>query len=289
MCRALSILMLALLASRPAFGLDVTSCDTTVPAGETGNLVADTSCTGAFVGVELSPGATLALNGHALSGNPGGGALVRCLDGGPCTILGPGSILGTDGDPAACVELAGGRGRLVMEQGLVHGCGTGIDGGSSDGKGRLIVTDVSVSANGRGVRARSLRARNLVVAVNATEGINVGSLRAEGGVSVTGNGGVGISANAVRGFGVGVSLNGTSGIFGNRIKVRDLTAVANVDCGVRTVRASLLDSSLTGNGGLGVGGDVCTVRKPRVRNSTCGKSVVLGGVIGATWGVCTND
>jgi hypothetical protein len=290
MLRTFSVITLAaLVVSRTVLAFDVSGCDTTVPAGETGTLVADTSCLGAFVGVALSPGATLALNGNSLSGNPSGGALVRCLDDGPCTILGPGSIVGTDGGPAACVDVPGGHGRLVMEQGLVQGCGTGIEAGPSDGRGRVTISDATISANGRGLRARTLRARNLIVSVNASEGMVVGTLRAEGGVSVTGNGGVGISANAVRGLGVGVSLNGGSGVFGNRIKVRDFTAVNNVDCGVRTVRASLLDSSLSGNGGLGLGGDVCTVRKPHLRNSTCGRSLALGATIGTTWGVCTSD
>jgi hypothetical protein len=64
----LGVAVLLALAGQ-AFSLDITSCDQAIPDGELGTLQTDLSCAGAFVAVRVGAGATLAMNGHAITGN----------------------------------------------------------------------------------------------------------------------------------------------------------------------------------------------------------------------------
>lgn len=88
---------------------------------------------------------------------------------------------------------------------------------------------------------------------------------------------------------VTASGNGAAGLFGERISATGLVANDNGDAGVRAGKASLRDATLLGNDGLDLGIDVATVRPPRVVNTICGKSQVLGGVAEETWGICSGD
>src|SRR5262249_56752633 len=86
--------LLSLLRSASASSVDITACPAAVPAGGMGVVQADLNCTsGTDSGyVVLGQGATLQLNGHSLTFNPGStpSALVLCE--GTCTVSGPGTL-----------------------------------------------------------------------------------------------------------------------------------------------------------------------------------------------------
>lgn len=261
---ALAALLLLPAAAR---AIDITSCDSTVPAGEVGVLQADVSCAGAFVGVRLDNGAQLQLNGHSLSGTLGGAsneaALVQC-GGKRCAVTGPGELFGSNG---AAIGLA--NGRLVVSGGVsIHDCRRGIRGTPSDSfNSKVLLTDVTID----GI---------------AEEGVWADVIKATG-VSVT-DARLGIAGHSLKATSVSLANNATSGWLGDKVAARGLVANGNGDCGVRSIRAKLVDSDVTGNDGLNVGGDVCTVRRPRVVNTTCGKSVALGQAV-SDWDVCSGD
>ena len=72
------------------------------------------------------------------------------------------------------------------------------------------------------------------------------------------------------------------GIVAVNIRLTNLTANDNDGNGVNASRISLRDSTITGNTGQPGGNiDVYSLTRPRLRNTTCGKS--------NGWGVCQND
>ncbi len=246
---------------RLASAFDVTACGQTVPAGEIGELQTDLSCMGAFV-VGVGAGGALHLDGHTLqsSGSQGVTDGVVCLS--DCVIEGPGTITATDLGVQATSSL-----HMTLENLTIRNTDLGL---VTDARTRLTVSHVTI-------------------ADNHTYGINSGVLSAVD-LTVTGNGGTGIAlARTLRGEMVTVSDNGSEGIFAARVVVSNLTATGNGGSGVRAGRASLKDSTLTGNDGFGAGIDVTTKRKPRVRDTTCGKSQKIGAQLGDDWGVCTGD
>jgi len=246
-----------------AAGFDVTACDTTVPAGETGILQNDLSCSGAFVAVNLSEGATLDMQGHAISGAPLRDAAVSC-NGGRCRVTGPGDISG----PVVAISILRGRQRLTVSDVTIHDCKWGILDDSS--------------------RRSAVVASNLSVTGCTQAGLQLAKLRGSG-ITANGNGGPGLAVDRIRAENVVTNDNGAPGIFGGAARVTGLVANNNGDAGIRVVKAALRDATLTGNNGYGVGFDVLTKRRPRVVNVTCGKSGVIGGVITDTWGVCAGD
>src|SRR5262249_52188397 len=135
------------LASGPAArATDITACDTTVAAGDTGVLQADLDCPNSLAfAVRLLRGSTLQLNGHSITGGTDTFATVLGVaraddeepdEGGPgrFTIVGPGEIAGSGPDPKsfvstrACVTLQNGRGTFTSPSGVIdiHGCNFGI-------------------------------------------------------------------------------------------------------------------------------------------------------------------
>src|SRR5690349_652599 len=83
------IVALSLIVSS-AWAMDITSCGTTVPAGDVGVLQADLACTGQRVpaAVTLLNKATLQMNSHAIANGD-----VLCSKS-HCTVVGPGEIGG---------------------------------------------------------------------------------------------------------------------------------------------------------------------------------------------------
>ena len=67
---------------RPAHAIDVTACGTVVPEGDVGVLQVDLDCGVLPVGVTLSKGARLDLNGHTLRGGARGVLVDVTLTGG---------------------------------------------------------------------------------------------------------------------------------------------------------------------------------------------------------------
>ena len=255
---------LVLVLSAPAAALDITACGQTVPAGETGVLTGDVGCAlSDFVGVGLEEGATLELNGFRLGGGDNIGVHCRHRS---CMISGPGTIYG--GDWIA----------VVLEDGV-----------------RLAVNDVTISGADVGILGGAtpdshtrVNATNTVIENSLQWALSASKLLAEG-FTVTGTGQNSLYAVAtlsLRGTLIDVSNNDAVGIFTRKLKATNLTANGNTRVGVDARTIKLEDSTLTGNNAAGAGIDVRSLRKPRLINTTCGRSADNDG---ATWAVCAND
>jgi hypothetical protein len=247
-----------------------------VPDNEVGVLLNDMSCDGAFIGVGLGENATLDMNGHSITGTfyPDPPRAVECR-GIQCTVMSSNGVGRIGGGDFIAVEIGlftYNVAKLTIRDVDLHDARAGIHGSAFAAYPRKTqIRADRVQAHGHtefGIWAMKLTARD---------------------VDVSDNGGVGASADKLRGIHLTASGNGASGLFGDRISVKGLVANDNADCGVRAVAASLRDAALTGNDGLDIGADLATVRRPHVHNTTCGKSQVLGGVAGQTWGVCSGD
>lgn len=262
--RTYGILVLAgaallLHGTRPASAVDVTACEQTVAAGTIGVLQADLDCE--LNGVLLEAGATLSLNGHALRGGSNIG--VYCGKG-RCTIEGPGEI--ADG-PWIAVFLED-RVHLTVRNVTLRANDVGILG-SYAGRTKVTATDVVLDDHQQwALSTRSLKAVNLSVRGNA------------GPLFV-------VSAATGRIDGGEISDNGGLALTGGRLRLDGVSVTGNVGPGVRASRTlRLVDSTVTGNGTGGSGIDLLSERRPKLTNSTCGRSE---GPTGAPWGVCAND
>jgi hypothetical protein len=274
--RSVLVVVMLAIGVRPGFGLDITDCNTLVPANEVGVLQNDMSCGGAFIAVGLGENATLDLNGHSITGTfyPDPPRAVECR-GVKFTIRssnGTGRIGGGDFVAVEIGLFTYNRARLLISDVDLHDARAGIQG----------------SAFLAYPRDTQVRARRVAAHGHAEYGIWVTRLTAWN-VDASDNGGVGVSADKLRGISMTASNNGRSGIFGGSISVKGLVADDNGDAGVRVVSASLRDATLTGNDGYGIGADLMTVRHPHVGNTMCGKSQVIGGLGGQGWGVCSAD
>jgi hypothetical protein len=100
-----------------------------------------------------------------------------------------------------------------------------------------------------------------------------------------------IVANWVRGTQVILSDNFGYGLEGpaQSIVFRNLTATGNAEPVTFAYHARLIDSTLTGNDAGGAGVDVYTLRRPRLQNTTCGRSGGRQGDETIPSGVCSKD
>ena len=72
--------------------------------------------------------------------------------------------------------------------------------------------------------------------------------------------------------------------------LRDSSITGNGGIGIIGTRVALRNSTVTGNDTEGAGIDLETTRPPRLdAGSTCGRSNVLGIRFGQSWGVCSDD
>jgi hypothetical protein len=97
------------------------------------------------------------------------------------------------------------------------------------------------------------------------------------------------SESVFRGVNVSVHDNGLTGLGDKVVRVIDSDLTNNGAPGIQAERVTVRGSTVTGNDSLGAGVDLGAFRRPRVVDSTCGKSQMLGQPLGTTWGVCTND
>jgi hypothetical protein len=97
------------------------------------------------------------------------------------------------------------------------------------------------------------------------------------------------SESVFRGVNVSVHDNGDFGLGDKVIRLVDSDVTNNAAPGIAGERVAVRGSTITGNDGLGAGVDLLAFRRPRVVDSTCGKSQQTGQPPGTTWGVCTND
>ena len=255
------------LAASTVHAFDVTSCGQTVPAKETGFLIADLSCP-AGVGVHLADKATLDLNGHALAAT--GGSAIVC-DGKKCRVLsstfGPGDVSG-DAD-VDCISMAAARGKMELQNVTVHDCRTCVE------------TD-PVGAHGYGAR---LTATNVTVDGCTGPGISATKVDATG-LSVSHAGDIALWAEMVlRGDGIDVSKNTGRGIFAVSIRADNVVANDNASDGVESFgRIRIRGGQMLNNGGWDV-----VARGAKVENVTCGRSYELGSDPVTALGICAND
>jgi hypothetical protein len=257
MSRLPTVALLALLSSvSPAAALNVTDCGQVVSDGDVGVLQNDIVCSGAE-GIGVGRRATLQLNGFSISGGTVG---VRCLIN-RCTVEGPGEIH----DIGACAVSSPqniGPIRFYLRDLDLHDSQCGVGPGS-------------------GSQAKVFL-ENVVVRDNVADGI--------GGISAHG-------AGHVRGTNVDVSNNGGRGLFGKQISLEIATIEDNGAAGLFNWFGvtSLRNVSVTGNDAAGNGFDVATHKRPKARDLSCGRSVVVPKVpaqptaCSPSWGVCSND
>jgi hypothetical protein len=246
------LVVLTLIIGGPAHAFDITECFQSVPAGETGRLMADLDCgepPEPAPNVYLGIGADLELNGHTISGglfgvlNNASYVLSR--------ITGPGTITNArgPGPDGGCGIQASSPMRIENVDIVDNDCGI-----QRIYNHAMVLKDVSIADNTRNGLYSTL------------PGPGGGKLRGTD-VSVTGNGGVGI-ANAGKTLlsGATVSDNVSAGlVMGER-------------------RSRIIGSQLHGNG---AGGDIAANRAPRMVDSSCDVSIDLDD--GGTLGICTND
>jgi len=233
-----SFLALAfLVAGTIARAFDIVECGQSVHDGQVGDLRADLVCpVNPSVGVYMAAGGTLNLNGYSITGPGtalGGGVQCSGAEGrGACTVNGPGLITNFD------IAFVGGGGSLRLQGLAARGNGWGMTYKAP----RLIeLIDVDMSDN-------------LTYGVSARGGRIVGR-------NVTAN------------------RNGLGGVWGPIEEMVNLTAIGNgVDGGVYAVpfgqrrTPRLVDSTITGNDGLGRGFDVLATLRVKLRNTTCGRA-----------------
>ena len=104
----------------------------------------------------------------------------------------------------------------------------------------------------------------------------------------------GISARRVSGSQIVASGNGapnesSNGIIADTVRIDQLTAQHNLGPGVSAQHMRLQNSTVTENNGLGIGVDLASSSRPRLRETTCGRSQKFGSVAGDDWDVCLND
>jgi hypothetical protein len=270
-----AIAVFGALSGSPARALDITTCGQSVPDEDTGVLQADLDCSAdpTEAAVTLGKSSTLDMNGHAIIARV---VAVTCGSDArapSCTIRGHGVAPSGVGDISGGAGIVGAPRRVTVSDVTVHD----VAGGGIVVNQSLIATNVTVLRAGwTGISAnKKLTATNVVASDNASFGIDSPRIR---GTTVTANG------------------NTFSGVSGRRCIITGLVANGNglnpystgAGAGVQAVRATLLDSTLTGNAIDGVPVDVETFGRPRLAGTTCDHSRQHGDP-SRSWGVCQLD
>jgi len=258
----------------PAYAFDVTGCGQLIPPHTTGRVRADIDChNGSALGalVDLGDGATLALNGHTVSGGVNLGATVLSAK-----VSGPGTLNGT---------ITAGRTVLKIDVRhlVIHAVGSGlfVDSGNTT---RVRLKDVSID----GASAVAVTADQ----VDLTD-VDVNDNPASRGFAV-------LAYSTLRGTRVTANHNGTASpgctgcsallSFGTA-KLTGVQATGNAGYGVLAISAlRLAKSTVTGNDGSGAGIDIAASGRLRISRTTCGLSGFADPPFTAGyWHVCTND
>lgn len=276
------------LAAAAAHAVDITACKQTVPAGQTGTLVADLDCSGLGGtddnAVRLEPRATLDLNGHTITASNLVVTVVRAADRGSVTIVGPGTITG---GPIGVFSERG-RGITVGGGVAITGCGVGIRAPF----GRVTASDLTVGDNTHdGIAARVVVAQDTTAERNGSRGIVGTKSMLLARVAANDNGSVGLVGDRVRGEDLTLNGNGNEGAFvpDGRFTATRVSATGNGGLGLWARAMKLADSTVVGNGPTGDGPDVAAERRPALLNTTCGTSAMVDSGPFGTWGVCAND
>lgn len=287
---------------------DITTCGTTVAAGDTAILQADLDCASHHFGIRLLPGSTLQLNGHAIAGGMVTFATVLGVEAiddadpgeggrGDFTLVGPGEISGVVNPPfastgtQACVTLQDGRAVISSPTGSIdiHHCAFGIVGyipEYSTNRARATIDHVILHDNVfEGVTVRRLVASDVTSYNNLGIGVHAGSKLVANNVVAYDNMSQGLFAvHRLEGTNVTATGNGIGvGSFGS-IVLTNLVATDNTySYGVQAKRVRLTDSTVTGNPQA----DISSRAKPKLVSTTCGTSIRYPDQ--TSWGVCAND
>ena len=272
-CRFLIAISIASLVGGGAARADVsvTSCGTTVPAGETGVLVGDLSCSIAPA-IIIQKRAALDLSGYTLTvTGPGAGDAIVCADG-KCTIASSaagGRLVASEVDSVVAHTLSG-RGKVLL-QNLdvdISPPESALAGVRAVGRVRIDAKSVGVSgASGHGIVGPRVRVTDVTLTDNWV-GIAVSGRITGAGLTTTGGG---------------------YGVAGGAVYLVDSEAHGAVYNGIQGERVRLVDSEVTGNNLGGVAADVGSLTLPKLINTVCGTSQVLEAPPGTSWGVCQND
>jgi hypothetical protein len=241
---SLLLILVMRVASTAQATIPLTTCGQTIPAGETGEVMNDLQCPTTHA-VSIEGIGTLRLNGFSIVGGTDRKSMydgITCLPrpsdspcGGPCIIIGPGTISGFA------------RG--------INSPGYAFKGSRRCRPVYMQVRDLAVRENRQGISGVYLELTNLVVDDNETWGISGGS--------------------GLRGTSVRVTNNRDGGVSGSKVDLAGLLATGNGPGGGLSFRypSRLTDSFLTGNDGLGQGYDIVAFRRSRLRlrNTTCGR------------------
>jgi hypothetical protein len=197
----LASVLLVVAWTRAGADVTITTCGQSVPARETGTLVADLTCSSSATAVFVGDRATLDLDTHAIAGE------VQCVR--SCTIIGPGEV--------------GGSSASAIVVNTRAGAGT-----------KFVARDLTVRNSRVGIFSQALQT-NLFTNVTATQNSEAGILvfgRAKGtNVTVTDNGGSGFISQrkSVRFVGLTATGNGAAGLLNNggRTRLVDSTLTGN--------------------------------------------------------------
>ncbi len=245
------------LALRPsAHAIDIAFCGQEIPSGTTGTLVNDLACGTGGTGVVLHPKATLQLNGHTITG---GTISVYVLPGKKIVIEGPGEIAGASEVGVFAQNNVGRRIGVTIRNGVdIHDHGiVGIALGQGN-RVKLDLDDVTLRNNAGGPIADCTGVK-------------------------------------LKGVDVVIADNG-AGLCGDGIKLQNATITGNGIAGIFSwkARVKLLDSTVTGNDAGGNGYDIVTSRRPKLVNTTCGRSAQVAPLAqpdagSPSWAVCAGD
>lgn len=254
----------------------VTACNTTVPAGTTATLGADLFCPVGLEAIKLEDGATFALGGFALFGDPDGPNFpaVRCES--DCRVVGPGTISGFS------------HAAIFADQ------------------GRMVVRDLTLSANAVGVLADDLRMRRCEVLGSLASGVYANSAAIDAS-TIRGSGWIGLSGTKVRVSDSRIESN-YEGVSGDFVRIQESTVSDNLQSGVLGYRVQVSGGAVSSNGLHGVAATLnpADVDPPRNRLvvkdcsvlSNAGHGVVSAGRLSAvrtsidgnaTGGACPSD
>jgi len=280
----LTVLLAILVLHGSARASSITTCGTTIAAGDVGTLAADLNCTDPNTpAVTLAHKATLELAGHSIQGISSepqqSHDVVLCADR-KCTIVGPGSIAGNDG-ASSYGDCIGGPfdGTLTM---------------TSNGQGEITVQNCSTGIIGRSGKLTDVHTNGDVVGISLYKSIVLHD------VDVSNNE-FGIIGRKISGGDVTANGNSKFGIVGNASKgtvhLKNLTATANGGAGVIAYGITIQDGTVTGNAGYGQGLDIVSVKRPHLKDVTCGLSGKIGesytngppALVPGSWGVCSGD
>jgi len=273
--RWIAIAALALSASS-AGALDIVACGQIVPDQEIGVLQTDLDCSGQpdEAAIRLGKSSTLDMNSHAIVARRIGVDCGYDFGSPGCTVRGHGVGSSGVGDfSGGDYAITGAPRRVFVSDITIHD--VAIHGISVNQ--RLDVTNVTVlRAGSSGVVAiKRLTADGLVANDNEYFGIDSARIRGTN-VTANGNGYSGVSCRHCLLTGLVANGNGVNGV------------PVGAGAGVQATRATLLNSTVTGNVVDGVAVDIDTFGRPHLFSTTCDHSRSRKDTT-RSWGVCQLD